>query len=132
MNKIKGKIRNIRVNGCLSLVGIEVGDTLFSVIVIDTPETVPYLKNENTINVIFKETEVIIAKGFSQHISLQNKLAGHVSSIESGELLSRLRIETSAGIITSVITTNAVKQLQLKKGTEVTAMIKTNEIMISG
>jgi molybdopterin-binding protein len=38
---------------------------------------------------------------------------------------------TSVGIISSIITTNAVKQLELKEGVAVTAMVKTNEILIS-
>jgi molybdate transport system regulatory protein len=131
MNKLKGRIKNIDVNGCLSLVGVEIGDRIFSVIVIDTPETVPYLKNGNMIDVIFKETEVIIGKGTTHPISLQNRLIGWIRSIDSGRLLSKLKIETSEGEIVSVITTNAVNQLELKTGMEVTAMIKTNEIMLS-
>ncbi len=131
MNILNGIIEEITVNGALSLTCIQVGDTRFTVIVIDTPETVSYLKVGNPIHVIFKETEVIIGNGTGHQISLQNKLAGHVHSIESGELLSKIVLETSAGKITSIITTNAVKQLKLKEGNEVTAMIKTNEIMIA-
>jgi len=131
MNVIKGEITNIKVDGCLSLVGINVGDTRFSVIIIDTPETVSYLKTGNLIKVIFKETEVIVGKGAKHHISLQNKLIGRVISIESGKLLSKVIIETAAGRIVSVITTNAVNQLGIEEGSEVTAMIKTNEIMLA-
>lgn len=131
MNVLNGIIEEITVNGSLSLARVGVGDTHFTVIVIDTPETVSYLKVGNPIRIIFKETEVIIGKGTGHQVSLQNKLTGPVFSIESGELLSKIVLETSAGKITSVITTNAVKQLQLKEGNEVTAMIKTNEIMIS-
>lgn len=131
MNILNGIIEELSVNGALSLAYIRVGETRFTVIVIDTPKTVPYLKVGNPIHVIFKETEVIIGKGTDHQISLRNRLEGRIHKIESGELLSKIIMETSAGKITSVITTNAVNQLHLKEGSEVTAMIKTNEIMIS-
>ncbi len=131
MNILNGIIEKITVNGALSLARIGVGNTHFTVIIIDTPETAPYLKIGNPVHVIFKETEVIIGKGTDHQISLRNKLEGRIHKIESGELLSKIIMETSAGKITSVITTNAVNQLRLKEGSEVTAMIKTNEIMIS-
>jgi molybdate transport system regulatory protein len=131
MNTLVGKIEKITVSGSLSLVSIMVEQTLMNAIVIDTPQTAPYLYLGNTVNVIFKETEVIIGKGTQHHISLQNKLTGNIKHLESGELLSKLILETSAGKVISIITTNAVNNLQLKEGSEITAMIKTNEIMLS-
>jgi molybdate transport system regulatory protein len=130
MNTLEGKIEKITTKNNLTLVGIKVGDVHLSAIVIDTPETVPHLKEGNAIHVIFKETEVILGSGKDHHISLQNKLEGYVDSIETGDLLSRLILDTTVGKIVSVITTNAVNQLQLKRGSEITAMIKTNEMML--
>lgn len=131
MNTLTGKIESITVSNHLSLVYILVRDIRLTAIVIDTPESVTYLKTGGSIQAIFKETEVIIGKGKNNDISLQNKLHGKILSIEKGNLLSRLTLDTAVGKITSVITTNAVKQLALTKGMEVTAMVKTNEIMLS-
>ncbi len=52
-------------------------------------------------------------------------------AIESGQLLSRLALKTAVGLIFSVITTKAVNQLQLQVGSEITAMVKTNEVMLT-
>jgi len=131
MNLLSGEIEDLRVKSSLTLVNLKVGQTRLTTIVIDTPETAPYLRIGNSVTVIFKETEVIIGKGTEHHISLQNKLVGTILSIESGDLLSRLAMDTDAGKVVSVITTNAVNQLQLKPGTQITAMIKTNEIMLT-
>jgi len=131
MNILKGKIEKLTVSGSLTLIGIEVNNIGMSAVVIDTPETAPYLKLGNTITVVFKETEVIIGKGNTDNISLRNKFTGTIDILECKELLSRLTINTSVGKISSIITTNAVNQLNLKLGSEVTAMIKTNEIMLS-
>jgi molybdopterin-binding protein len=131
MNILKGTIEKLSISGSLTLIGIKVENIAMSAIVIDTPKTVPYLKIGTTITVVFKETEVIIAKGNTDGISLRNKFKGTIESLESKELLSKLIINTNVGKISSIITTNAVKQLNLTIGTDVTAMVKTNEILIS-
>lgn len=131
MNILTGHIEKITVSGSLTLIGIKVKDIPMSAIVIDTPETAPYLKEGSAITVVFKETEVIIGKGNTDGISMRNKFKGPIVLVESKELLSKLTIETSVGNISSIITTNAVNQLGLIVGLEVTAMVKTNEIMLS-
>jgi molybdopterin-binding protein len=131
MNILKGTIEKLSISGSLTLIGIKVENIAMSAIVIDTPKTVPYLKIGTTITVVFKETEVIIAKGNTDGISLRNKFKGTIESLESKELLSKLIINTNVGKISSIITTNAVNQLNLTIGTDVTAMVKTNEILIS-
>ncbi len=131
MNVLNGNIEKLSVSGSLTLINIKVKNIPVSAIVIDTPNSAKYLKIGNKVIVVFKETEVIIGKGNVDKISMRNKFKGTIKKLESKELLSKLTIETTVGKITSIITTNAVKQLNLKPETEVTAMIKTNEIMIS-
>ncbi|MDW7693469.1 TOBE domain-containing protein [Flammeovirgaceae bacterium SG7u.111] len=131
MNTLKGNISAVKTIGSLSLVSVMVGKTRLSAIVIDTPENSPYLQEGSSINVIFKETEVILGKGNSLTISLQNKINGTVESIENGELLSRLTLQTEVGKLISIITSRAVGQLELAIGSEVVAMVKTNEIMLA-
>ena len=131
MNVLEGNIKSIQTSGSLSLVKITVGDFQLTSIVIDTPSSSNYLKESESVKVIFKETEVILGNGNHIPISLQNRLIGNVTSIDSGELLSKVTIETSIGQVSSIITTNAVQQLGIEIGKSVTAMIKTNEMMLS-
>lgn len=132
MNSFKGEIIEIEREDSLSLIRIQAGDGLFSAIVIDSPETAPYLRIGNTIQLLFKETEVLIGKNVSPNsISLQNKIAGTILSIEEGKLLSRLELDSPLGRVVSIITTHAVHQLELKAGEKVFAMVKTNEIMLA-
>ena len=131
MNILKGHIDSIKVNGDLSIVKVRVGSSVFSTILIDTPETAPYLFVDNEVKIIFKETEVILGVGDMSGISLRNKMKGKVSHIESDTLLSKVSIDTEMGTITSIITSNAVKQLQIVQDMELSAMVKTNELMLS-
>lgn len=131
MNILEGYIESIKVNGDLSVVKVNVQGSVFSTIVIDTPETASFLKLKNEVKVIFKETEVIIGVGDMSGISLRNKIKGTVTRIDQDVLLSKLTMHTAMGDITSIITSNAVEQLKIKTGMEVTAMIKTNEMILS-
>ena len=62
--------------------------------------------------------------------SLRNHLKGKVIEIIKGGAVSEVEVETSAGIITSVITTRSVERLGLKVGDKVFAAIKASEVSI--
>jgi molybdate transport system regulatory protein len=130
MNILPGIIEETKTQGNLTLVKVMVADIPFTSIVIETPESAPYLKSGTPVKVMFKETEVIIGK-HSEVISLQNRIPARITEINSGELLTQLSLEYQSYSINSIITTNAVRQLQLEPGNEVIAMVKTNEIMLS-
>lgn len=131
MNTFKGEITSLKISGSLSLVEINVGGIFFKSIVIENRGTAAWLKEGNAINVIFKETEVIIGRGLEHALSMQNRVPGTILEIEEGTLLSKLTVDTTIGKLIAIITSGAVHQLQLQVGDVVTAMIKTNEIMLS-
>ena len=130
MNNLKGKITSIKSHENLSIVKIGIGEYSFTTVVIETPETVDYLKIDNEIRVLFKETEVLICLKPCPKISLQNRIECKIHKISEGKLLSQINMQSSIGDISSIITTNAVDQLKLNVNDEVIAMIKTNEIML--
>ena len=131
MNSLQGNITGIEVKGNMSLVTINVANVNFKSIVIETPKTVDYLIEGGEILVLFKETEVIIGLDPEMKISLRNKMIGRITNLKTGSLLAKLNIETDAGNIVSIITANAVKNLGLKTGLDVVAMVKTNEILLA-
>jgi molybdate transport system regulatory protein len=131
MNSLKGVIEHIDISGNLSLISIKVGECQFKSIVVETPETVDYLRVGGAVDVLFKETEVIIGIGNSMQISLRNKMISTVTEIEKGKLLAKVVLQTNAGKVISIITSNAVDNLNIKEGSEVMAMVKTNEILLA-
>lgn len=130
MNIIKGKIDIIESYDSLSLVRMKAGDFHFTTIVIETPETADYLTPGGKINILFKETEVLICRKPCPQISLQNRIEGSIKEIRRGKLLSQITLSTGIGEVRSIITSHAVRQLDLKEQDIVIAMIKTNEIML--
>lgn len=131
MNKLTGTINSMQTSNTLSLVKVSVDKNIFTSIVIDTPETLSYLTVGNTINLFFKETEVIIAKKSELNISIQNKFLCKINHINNGEILSEISLEYGNNTIKSIITSIACKQLNLQVNDVVMALVKTNEISLS-
>ena len=131
MNTLSGKIKDVKTDGHLSLVEIIINDDIFKSILIETPDSVPFLKIGESINILFKETEVSIAKDLTGRISLQNRMECTIKNIEEGKLLSKIILDYKGVRVISVITTGAVHELQLRPGDKVKALIKTNEVIIA-
>ncbi|MFZ0454908.1 MAG: TOBE domain-containing protein [Ignavibacteriaceae bacterium] len=131
MNNLIGEISNIKSDEHFSIVEMIIDGNVFKSIIIETPETVPFLKTGNKINIMFKESEVSIAKDLKGRISLQNKIPCIIKGIEKGKLLSKIILDFNSKKIVSVITTGAVEQLELKENDDVLALVKTNEVILA-
>lgn len=65
-----------------------------------------------------------------RQVSGRNQLAGKVVSIRVEGLLAEVVLAIGDSHITSIITANAVRELQLKKGDTAAALIKSTDVMI--
>jgi molybdopterin-binding protein len=131
MNKLQGTITQIDSNSHMALIDIAVGDDVLSATLLETPEQVGYLQVGKQVSVLFKETEVALAKDLTGLISLRNRLAVEVQAIDRGEILSAITLAYQAQTITSVITTRGMDRLKLAVGDKVEALIKANEVVLS-
>jgi molybdopterin-binding protein len=66
-----------------------------------------------------------------QAINVRNQFKGQVKEILRGDVLSEVDVQTPWGVVTSVITTRSVDELQLKPGSDVVAMVKATEVSIA-
>ena len=130
MNRLRGIITRIESTDHLSLVDIEVAGDLFTAILVETPESAAWLKTGNSVAVLFKETEVSLAKNLSGEISLRNRMAARVDAIRQGQLLSEVRLDYRGHPVTSVITTRSVERLKLAPGDMVEGLVKANEVTL--
>jgi molybdate transport system regulatory protein len=131
MNTLIGTITAIQSHDDLSLVKVISNGITFTAIILDTPATTDYLTIRKDVKLLFKETEVIIAKDLDINISVQNRIPCSIQQIITGMILSQLNLSFGDVTIKSIITTNAVRQLGLKEDDTVLALIKTNEISLS-
>lgn len=63
--------------------------------------------------------------------TIRNQLKGTVKSISSDKILSEVLVETSAGVVASVITTASLKALKLKKGDTVSVLVKATNVSLA-
>ena len=64
-------------------------------------------------------------------INVRNQFKGVIKEILLGEVVSEIDVQTASGIVTSVITTRSVRDLELKVGSEVIALVKSTEVSIA-
>ena len=132
MNKLSGKIIFIESSQHMSIVDAEVSGDIFSAIILETPATADYLKKEAEVTLLFKETEVSIAKNLSGQISLRNRFKAAVKKVDWSDILTKVTLSYKNTEIVSVISTRSAKRLDLKDKDEVEWLVKTNEVSLLG
>jgi molybdopterin-binding protein len=93
-------------------------------------KVVQYITNTNLLGLTpaNKEGETVMAL---IAINVRNQLRGKIKAIIWGDVVSEVEVETSSGIITSVITTRSIKELALDIGAEVLALVKATDVAIA-
>jgi molybdopterin-binding protein len=64
-------------------------------------------------------------------LSARNQFKGKVKSVKLGDVVAEVVVTVGALEIVSVITRTSVEQMGLKVGDEVTAVIKSTEVLIA-
>jgi molybdopterin-binding protein len=64
-------------------------------------------------------------------LSARNRLRGFVHEVRIDGLLAQVRLRVADQWLTAVITTDAVKSLNLRRGDDAIAVIKSTEVMIA-
>jgi molybdopterin-binding protein len=63
-------------------------------------------------------------------ISARNQLRGTVESVSLGVVTARVGVRVGENLIESVITRQSVEEMNIKVGQQVTAIIKSTEVML--
>jgi molybdopterin-binding protein len=64
-------------------------------------------------------------------ISARNQLKGTVRGIRRGEATANVEIEVAGNRLVASITVEAVEELGLSEGSEVTAVVKASDVMVA-
>lgn len=103
---------------------------MFSAFMIESVQRPEWLQEGNPINLVFKETEVSLAKNLSGIISTRNRMKCNILQVIRGELLTAVTLQYLDHVLVSAITTRAADSLQLQIGDEIEALVKANEISL--
>ena len=127
MNRLHGTIKTIQHAGTINRVVADCSGVPLSCVTLDLAED---FKEGGEVAVVFKETEVALARIGSAVISISNMLECSVVSVEEGVILSEVSLEFKGNRFASIITTDSLKRLNIATGDVVTAMIKANEVSL--
>lgn len=131
-NQIIGKVDKIVSNDVNANIVIvpKSGHELFANISKEALESLD-IKNEDEVIAIFKSNNVLLSTDENIAISARNKIKGTITSITKDSTNSEVVLDIGENeSIASIITTGAVKRLELEIGKEVFAFIKSSDIMI--
>lgn len=126
MNKLTGFIKEIKTCDEILQVFIDINGKNFTSLILSSNEK--YEINQK-VNILFKETEVMIATKDSK-ISARNAFLSKILSIQNGEILSAVRFDFLDENIDCIVTKNAVLDLECKINEEFIWFVKSNEISI--
>jgi molybdate transport system regulatory protein len=130
MNKLPAIITAIQQSGTILLVDAEVDGQGFSALLIESINRAEWLEVGKAVDLVFKETEVSLAKELQGKISMRNRMKCKVLKVDKGELLSMITLQFNNFTLVSAITTRSVNSLQLELGDEVDALVKANEVSL--
>lgn len=130
MNRLTGRISALQICGSIALVDVQAGERCYTATVLGNGDTVAAWQVGMPVALLFKETEVSVAKNLSGAISLRNRLKGVVTALECGQILSKVLFEVDGQTMAAVITTRSCEQLRLAVGDEIEGLVKANEMTV--
>ncbi|MFD5770660.1 molybdopterin-binding protein [Streptomyces sp. NPDC127049] len=83
------------------------------------------------VKALVKSTEVALATGPVEGLSIRNQLPGSVTEVATGGAMGSVKVSVEGGELTAAITKDAVEDLGLAAGSSVVALIKSTEISLS-
>ena len=130
-NRLCGKIVNVIQGQIHAHVQILWKEIPLSVIVTRASCEDMRLSVGDTIYVLVKGTDIMLAKSFSGMLSARNRAKGVVRQIIQGDVLSKVFVESQGDMLHAFITNNSLKEMNIREGDEVTAIVKSTELILS-
>jgi len=130
MNRLPGTIVQVEASGSLALVEVAVGTLRFTATLLGGRDEAPSWPPGMAVTLLFKASEVALAKNLSGQLSMRNRLPARITAIERGSLLTRVMLDCAGHAIESVITTRSSQAMALAVGDAVEGLVKANEMSL--
>lgn len=127
MNSVTATVSRIEQESLLHLVYMSSGEVDLTMMALELPKE---LHVGSVVELGYKPSHVILALEGAEKVTISNKIPCKIISIESGKLVSVIKLDTPVGSIESLITKNSVNALALSVGQHVTALVKASELSL--
>ena len=88
------------------------------------------LAEGSTVRIMVKSTEVSLATGPVQGLSIRNQIPGTITEVATGGAMATVKVAVAGGELTAAITKDAVEELGLAAGASVVALIKSTDVSL--
>ncbi|QQM39482.1 TOBE domain-containing protein [Streptomyces liliifuscus] len=131
-NQLPGTVTAITPGEAMATVKVRLdgGQDLTAAITSEAVEELG-LAEGSAVRALVKSTEISLATGSVDGLSIRNRLPGTVTDIATGGAMASVKVSVDGGDLTSAITKDAVTDLGLGAGTAVIALIKSTEVSLA-
>ncbi|MGW0188657.1 TOBE domain-containing protein [Streptomyces sp. NPDC003362] len=131
-NQLSGTVTDVTAGEAMASVKVRLagGQDVTAAITADAVRDLG-LAEGSAVRALVKSTEVALATGPVDGISIRNQLAGSVTEVSTGGAMGSVKVSVDGGELTAAITRDAVEDLRLSTGTSVVALIKSTEISLA-
>lgn len=131
-NQLPGSVTDVTPGEAMATVRIRLagGQDLTAAITRESVEELG-LAEGSAVRVLVKSTEVSLATGPVEGLSIRNRLPGTVTEIATGSAMASVKVAVEGGELTAAITRDAADDLGLSAGSAVVALIKSTEVSLA-
>ncbi|MEW2130953.1 TOBE domain-containing protein [Streptomyces sp. NPDC005435] len=131
-NQIPGTVTDIAHGEVMATVQVRLdgGQRLTAAITLESVKDLG-LAEGSAVRAMMKSTEVALATGRVQGLSIRNQLPGTVTGLAVGGAMATVRVAVDGGEVTAAITRDAVLDLGLTAGSPVVVLIKATEVALA-
>lgn len=131
-NQISGTVTDIEHGEAMATVKVRLdgGRHLTAAITVDAVKDLG-LAEGSAVRAMMKATEVALATGRLEGLSIRNQLPGTVRDVTTGGAMATVKVTVDGGDLTAAITKDAVTDLGLAAGSPVVALIKATEVSLA-
>ncbi|MGW1890554.1 TOBE domain-containing protein [Streptomyces sp. NPDC002004] len=130
-NRIPGTVTSVTPGEVMATVkvGLAGGREITAAVTLEAVEDLK-LTAGSRVRALIKSTEVSLATGPVDGISIRNQIPGTVASVATGGAMATVKVSVAGAELTAAITKDAVADLGLADGTTVVALIKSTEVAL--
>ncbi|MFE9016974.1 molybdopterin-binding protein [Streptomyces sp. NPDC007808] len=131
-NQLPGTVTAITPGEVMATVKVRLagGQNLTAAITLEAVEDLGLVKG-TSVTALVKSTEISLATGPIEGLSIRNQLPGTVSGIATGGAMASVKIALEGAALTAAITRDATTDLALSPGVPVVALIKATEVALA-
>ncbi|MCM2577197.1 TOBE domain-containing protein [Streptomyces meridianus] len=131
-NRISGTVSRLDIGEVMASVTVRLrgGQEMTAAVTRESVEELG-LAEGSPVQVLVKSTEVALATGSVDGLSIRNRLPGTVTAVSPGAVMTSVKVAVPGATLTAVVTGDAVTDLGITVGSPVTALVKATEVSLA-